>query len=359
MKKTRFIFLVGSICAFLLFLASCEKSEGEGGKASIEGMIHKIVEDGIVMSREIGGGQKEYYFERDTIPAADADVYIIYGKDTTGSFDDRTRTSFNGKYKFEYLVSGDYSVFAYNNLPNKKQTAQVYSMKIGDKGTHYVPDMYVWDGKNVGLSAIVGQIKVKYLSGEALGAAVRVYIKAVGTVGPIDDVRADDSGVFIFTKLEPNTTYDIWAESEPIKNGPIETVHAFVAVENASEIVRHTTDGNPIEITVENESGGATIVGQVNAIYGGGGNPDGTPVMGVRVYIREKGSDAILDDVRTNDQGAFVFSNLKAGVTYRVWAADEYVKDQETPEWREWTIPEENAGEILDYRDDFLLINIR
>ena len=44
--------------------------------------------------------------------ALEKDVYIIYGDDHS-SFDDRTRTSFDGSYKFEFLRKGKYRIFVY------------------------------------------------------------------------------------------------------------------------------------------------------------------------------------------------------------------------------------------------------
>lgn len=45
-------------------------------------------------------------------PAVDWDVYLVYG-DQIG-FDDRTRTDYNGQYKFEFLREGNYTVYAYS-----------------------------------------------------------------------------------------------------------------------------------------------------------------------------------------------------------------------------------------------------
>ncbi len=227
MRNTGLI-LWSSILSLLLFTTSCERSEGEGGKASIEGFIYKIVDDGIVVKKDtvytIGDRIVDttlYFFQRDTIIAAEEDVYIIYGGDSDAFFGDRTRTSYNGKYKFEYLVEGNYSVYAYDNMPNKVKTAEIQSLKIGKKGSHKVPDIYVKDGKNAGLSGIVGKVRVIYdNTTNPKGTPrmdMRVYIKLDGTEAPVDDARTDENGYFVFTKLTPGK-YKIWVATEEIKD---------------------------------------------------------------------------------------------------------------------------------------------
>jgi hypothetical protein len=49
--------------------------------------------------------------------ASDEDIYIIYG-DEDDTFDDRTRTSFDGSYKFQFLNKGNYRVFVYSEDTN-------------------------------------------------------------------------------------------------------------------------------------------------------------------------------------------------------------------------------------------------
>jgi len=86
--------------ALLLLLISCEKGAGEGGMASIGG--HVIIED--------------YNFDftilRDTYPAQEYDVYIIYGEDDY--YGDRIKTSYDGYFEFNYLREGEYTIFVYS-----------------------------------------------------------------------------------------------------------------------------------------------------------------------------------------------------------------------------------------------------
>lgn len=88
-------------CA-VMFLASCTKSEGEGGNSSISGKVNLTFYNATFTSPQY------------ETPAADYDVYIIYGEDT--SFSDKTTTDFEGDYEFKYLRPGDYTVYVYSKV---------------------------------------------------------------------------------------------------------------------------------------------------------------------------------------------------------------------------------------------------
>lgn len=212
MRNTKLVWLLLS-CAALTF-TSCEKSEGEGGKAAIEGKVYTINEAGDVAKNAEG----EYYFVTDTILAVDEDVFIIYGGNVEDFYGDKLKTDYQGKYRFEYLVSGNYSVYAYSNYANGEKSAVIRSLKIGESGTTMAEDIYIRDGKNVGLSAIVGNIQA---TGNYTGNAidVRVSLREVGTVGPVQDTRTANDGNYVFTKLAPGKSYEVWAESVSKKNG--------------------------------------------------------------------------------------------------------------------------------------------
>jgi len=83
---------------------ACKKEAGEGGTSMIEGkvMYFKLVANDIT-------------FQLDTIcfPKADKDVYIIYSNDKGELYDDKFETDYNGRYRFEYLRKGKYTIFTY------------------------------------------------------------------------------------------------------------------------------------------------------------------------------------------------------------------------------------------------------
>jgi hypothetical protein len=98
--------IIGIIAAGVLLLAGCLKEPGTGGTSTITGKVY--AHD---YNAEMNKLRTEYY-------APDEDVYIIYGDDSI--FSDRTLTSYDGSYRFEYLRPGTYTVFAYSkNLETK------------------------------------------------------------------------------------------------------------------------------------------------------------------------------------------------------------------------------------------------
>lgn len=86
----------------LTLLFSCTKEPGEGGTASIRG---KIVRQFRLVPTNPATIQN-------TVPGADADVYIIYGDNV--SPDDRVWTNSNGDFEFRFLRKGDYTIYTYS-----------------------------------------------------------------------------------------------------------------------------------------------------------------------------------------------------------------------------------------------------
>lgn len=88
-----------------LFLLSCSKYEGTGGRASIYGKIRiqqRLFVNGIFVDSVTFDGAKE-------------DVFILYGSDDT-ALDDKVECSYDGTFKFDYLQPGTYTIFAYNEV---------------------------------------------------------------------------------------------------------------------------------------------------------------------------------------------------------------------------------------------------
>lgn len=131
MKKTR---IAALLLLFVIVSFSCSKNAGEGGNSSIYGKIITY------------NYNAEFTHLKGIYPAADEDVFIIYGGDR--SFSDRIRTNYDGVYEFKFLRPGDYTVYAYSKdstltLPSgmypvirtvtidkNKQSVQVPDMKI-------------------------------------------------------------------------------------------------------------------------------------------------------------------------------------------------------------------------------------
>ena len=102
-----------SFCLVILF--ACEKSEGVGGKAAIQGKI--LVKD----FNQEGEVQDIYY-------PGEYSVYIIYGDNIV--FDDDVETHFDGTFVFKYLYPGKYTVFAYSKCTTCPGEQDVVSREV-------------------------------------------------------------------------------------------------------------------------------------------------------------------------------------------------------------------------------------
>jgi hypothetical protein len=116
-------FLLSFIVLAGLFLASCKKEEGVGGTNKIIGkvMIRQYNSNFTVM-------QEQYY-------ATDEDVFIIYGDDEV--YGDKTSTTYDGTYEFNYLREGKYTLYAYSKdsagYPSKKMIPVIVKVDISGK----------------------------------------------------------------------------------------------------------------------------------------------------------------------------------------------------------------------------------
>ena len=95
------ILLTFFLTVLISTLFSCKKDEGPGGTSNIIGKVW--VQD---YSNNFTVLTSEYWAEEEN-------VYIIYGNDTI--YSDRTKTTYNGSYWFQYLHEGTYTIYAYSN----------------------------------------------------------------------------------------------------------------------------------------------------------------------------------------------------------------------------------------------------
>lgn len=110
-KRTTFILI--TVMAFLA-ATSCEKEAGDGGSSTLYGKI--IAHD----------YNAEFTKLKGIYPAADEDVFIIYGNDR--SFSQRIRTNYNGVYEFKYLRPGKYTLFAYSKDSTLTLPSEMYAV---------------------------------------------------------------------------------------------------------------------------------------------------------------------------------------------------------------------------------------
>lgn len=128
---------------FFILLAgivSCQKPPGEGGRAFVRGKVSKELR--LILSNP---ATKQY-----VVPAADEDVYIIYGDHT--SADDRIKTNYDGEFEFRNLREGKYEVYLYSNdttgligVDPKKMPIRV-SFEITNKDQVFkIPELTIYD----------------------------------------------------------------------------------------------------------------------------------------------------------------------------------------------------------------------
>ncbi|MBL0315663.1 MAG: hypothetical protein IPP69_07725 [Flavobacteriales bacterium] len=90
------------IMVALVALLSCKKEAGDGGNSSIHGTINKEMR--IVLTNPAT--------KTGTFPAADQDVFIIYGDNI--SPDDRIQTNYDGEYEFMFLRPDKYKIYTFS-----------------------------------------------------------------------------------------------------------------------------------------------------------------------------------------------------------------------------------------------------
>ena len=114
--------LILPIFILLFVFSSCRKVEGPGGSVTIKGVV--------IERNHVGTSVFEY-------PAADQDVYLIYGSENT-FYDDDVKTSFDGSFEFRYLQKGDYQVFSYQDNPTVASGADEVLLEVNASSNNEV-----------------------------------------------------------------------------------------------------------------------------------------------------------------------------------------------------------------------------
>jgi len=134
MKKI--IFLL----AFTAVFSACTKDPGTGGAGTISGTISKEY-------RAVLTSPETVYF---TVPAADVEVYIVYGEHL--SPDDKVMTDYEGNFEFRNLRKGKYTVYTYSRDTTGQNTTDPMKMvvlkevELTDNEDHaVVSDLTIYD----------------------------------------------------------------------------------------------------------------------------------------------------------------------------------------------------------------------
>lgn len=228
MKRT--IKLLLFFVAMALLLPACNKGPGEGGTGTVQGYV-KLVHH----------PDNDFTLTPDTMAAAKTDVYIVYGEEAY--YGDDAETSIDGLYQFEYLLPGDYTVFAYSTLPSGEKVPVSETVTLSRGEVAQVPTIYIHDGKAYGTSIVKGQVMAAYyIKDEGVwqfykeGPAYeqRVYIRKAGEELYFDDVRTGVDGRFAFQKLQPGE-YELFTVTEDGLEFP-SLVFQAVTVDEAGQV---------------------------------------------------------------------------------------------------------------------------
>ena len=90
------------ICTIAIGFSSCEKQTGEGGTSVIEGEVAYF---------EVTFNTLTLQNDTHLYPKSGKDVFIIYSDNEGSVYDDKFETDYNGKYHFEYLRKGNYTIY--------------------------------------------------------------------------------------------------------------------------------------------------------------------------------------------------------------------------------------------------------
>lgn len=158
---------------------------------------------------------------------------------------------------------------------------------------------------------------------------VRVYIQYGDEKPYSDDMRTGSDGFYKFKYLTKGT-YSVFAYSE-YPDGPKEAVEQTVTISKGG-----IAEANMIFIHSGKMLGRHQIKGQLKARYYSSNNSgtitlrqDTIGVAGERIYIRKKGVEQPFDDVRTGEDGVFIFEKVPAGA-FEVYALSEDAFTRET-----------------------------
>jgi hypothetical protein len=202
--------------AFLTTFAACNKDEGVGGTATIEGQVFKVLHP-----------DDDYDLTADTIVAAKQDVFIVYGDD--GFVGDDVETGEDGSFRFRFLTAGTYTVYAYSELATGERVAVKRTVTVKRGETATLDPIYIHSGKAYGTSMVKGWVRATwfdkdgYFLNSGWAYDQRVYIQRLGEPYYFDDVRVGLDGLFYFQKLQPDTYIVFTFGEDPSNSSNVET----------------------------------------------------------------------------------------------------------------------------------------
>ena len=135
-NRIKYFFFITMLAIGLIFVNSCKKGPGEGGRASIKGKVFTT------------NYNSSFTIPSDSGYIGGENVYIIYGDETMVG--DNQDTNNEGAYEFKYLRKGRYKVYVFTKTAvNHIDTAIVQEIEIFDKKQVVeLPDFRIRTTKN-------------------------------------------------------------------------------------------------------------------------------------------------------------------------------------------------------------------
>ena len=225
-EMNRMTKLLVALFALVLVMPSCNKGPGEGGRGTVQGYV-KLVHH----------PDDDFTLTADTMVAAKTDVFIVYGDEAY--FGNDVETGSDGMYRFEYLLAGNYTVYAYSTLPSGEKVAVSETVELARGAVAQVPTLYIHDGKAYGTSIVKGRVYATYYHngsyrGEGWAYEHRVYIRRAGEEIPFDDTRVGPDGYFAFQKLQPGD-YEVYTVTQDFNEVP-EFLFKSISVNEAGQV---------------------------------------------------------------------------------------------------------------------------
>lgn len=192
----------------VLLFCSCSKQEGKGGTLTITGTVC---------------GQyyvNNYKTKTKQAVVPDEDVYLIYGDEA--GIGDKVKTDYRGKFQFNNLQPGNYTVYVYSkDTAQKSVTGDIPIIRTFHMSSSInVGDIWIAQKDQSGANTISGNIMVISCNGNYTNCSnptgvsdIDVYISVLGENMYSNRIKTGRDGYFEFDDLR-NGTYIIYVSSE-------------------------------------------------------------------------------------------------------------------------------------------------
>jgi hypothetical protein len=327
MKRVN-VSVIGYLAVVLAILGvACTQQEGIGGSSHIKGKIQV----------SFYNSDFTLLLSEKPVPAADEDVFLLFGNDSV--IGDDVTTSNTGNFEFNYLWPGNYKLVYYcddtTGLTNEK-VAIVKEITLRKNETLELNDLIIkrklkW---NEGNSFVTGKIMINYynddfslLLSEEPARDEDVFLMFGNNTSVSDDTKTSMSGNFQFSYLWPGN-YTLFYYSEDttgISPEGIAIVNEFTLQQNQTV----EFDNLIIKKSLEWDEGTSSIKGTVYVVnylnsstYPNLVPKDITPAQEQEIYMTYGNHPFYDERIRTSRDGSFMFQNLIKG-KYKIFVYSE------------------------------------